>query len=1553
MSDSRLEKFIYAICSMDVSDLPVPLSRIEKLWNCLITGETPDFEPLSRNEKYLMAMLDRYDISNLPAPMSRGEKLLYKIAVGETDLSDVPGYLSRYEELLKYLIENGENSEDDFEYVLYTLNQSLHTLYLTAEKPVKKAIVYGDTLVNTLQESSSLSVTPMGEAIDTQQATITGTANGVIKSAILTGQTLVNKFDDKCYDLSNWNGSLYKIFYFDNLEVGKEYVFYAPFKGVHTGRDSAVQLKAGSRTLYQAYADSHGTINVKFTLTEGERLHFDNYAIFGNTLKVDYPEILILESKYYYDGISFFTGMKSVQMPVLTTTGKNVFDGDNSMELGAWHKEGTPFETSNEIRCKNNFTPFPKGLKNGDVMYIVLSDTSINSNTNMHVYDESKTKIATLGYDSSPYIEGTFFVNGVSTVTIHDASKCKYFSFRAISTNTECKFAIMVNTSAPYEPYKSNILTVNEPIELRGIGDGSNRVEDELDCLTGEVSVVIDEYILTGNENWSLLKDSFSNMENSTLFKTTLNLDVIDNSPCLSADLNNENVYSLDRGGIFFTTGGQFRMRVMNADLTTTDVNGLKTYLQNNNFKFLYVKAQEVIKTVDLTVVDQDGNTVPHLQAFNETTHISTSSAGLFPNVVIPATVSYPSIIKPSTLYTVKLKRSVTSGTLMINVGGTEQAVTSDCFTMTTPSTLTSQDVIFSGKGNVISEVTVVEGDQTSKEYGYFEGMQSVKMPVLTTTGKNIFSPTKMIINDGATYGYYKYKDDESVRCTLSISDKDTSVDISGIYFGMSKLGKNANNGIEWLIGNGSVTQPNKLSLTTNRNFISIYPNNTKTLNKLTKRFNIQLEYGEVKTTYEPYKSNILTTSEEVELRGIGDVHDELDCLTGQVTERIGEIVLNGSENWVIENPLSNDEYIYFKLNDPNTIKSNVPTTMVVNVLTDKLKISSYSKETSTKSNSYFQAWTSHFIGVSRTELSTQDVVGFKEWLSNNNIPIQYPLSEKSIKTVDLTVVNQDNQPTELGTFENVTHVSLEAENLIPEVEMEVATNLLEDTVFNLTDAFNTLYPTAAKPVKGAILSGMTLVNMHPIDYTVGGSGTVFFLQRDIPGTMIKPNTRYFLRLYNTHQSIMRAYFRPCVNNTVNLISSDNKCAIFTTKSEFTENDFNNNKIHFYSPSELTLEDVKDTKVILCEYIEGMENWDIPYFEGMQSVKMPVLTSTGKNLFNIEDNTHVLTKLENGNYSSIPFKSFNLPKFKEKTSYTLSFSVSEFHDGTYQFPEIIYTDGTKLVSYRANKTFNGNPAYILTSDSTKTISHIDFSYGINSVILEFVHFQIEEGSNSTSYEPFKSNILTVNEEVELRGIGKVKDELNLLTGELTERIGESNSENFAKCGYSSTLFNGYYTAIIDLNNKASSSAIKANLVPTQGFTDGLDCGIYNNPGNVVVFKKGATLEEIKNLVSNLIIQYQLAEKSVKTVDLTVQDQNGNETKLGTFDDTTHVLLNSEGLVPEATLTVRTKIPSASSTSLLMDDISTKQERLNTTIDEQSNNVDATMIATTEIFEETL
>ena len=38
-------------------------------------------------------------------------------------------------------------------------------------------------------------------------------------------------------------------------------------------------------------------------------------------------------------------------------------------------------------------------------------------------------------------------------------------------------------------------------------------------------------------------------------------------------------------------------------------------------------------------------------------------------------------------------------------------------------------------------------------------------------------------------------------------------------------------------------------------------------------------------------------------------------------------------------------------------------------------------------------------------------------------------------------------------------------------------------------------------------------------------------------------------------------------------------------------------------------------KAMLIPYQQGMENWDIPYFEGMTSVKAPTLHTIGKNLF--------------------------------------------------------------------------------------------------------------------------------------------------------------------------------------------------------------------------------------------------------------------------------------------------------------------------------------------------
>ena len=1076
MSDSRLEKFIYAICSMDVTDLPVPLSRIEKLWNCLITGETPDFEPLSRNEKYLMAMLDRYDISNLPAPMSRGEKLLYKIAVGETDLSDVPGYLSRYEELLKYLIENSGISGGDFEYVLYTLNQSLNTLYTTAEKPVKSAILSGNTLVNV-----NIGFTSTWGGIIVSQSEVSS-----------IGRTTTTWDFDKALLKSN---TVYLITYNCNTNLTKD-----------IDRGISVYCVGGT----SGYSTFTNGLN-SFTFTTGD-LSVDSNRVYlgiqlgtGNESDVVISNIMIIE---YQDGmekwdIPYFEGMQSVKMPVLTTS---------------------------------TFIP----------MYSFLKDDGKENFTKLYTEFYEVTK-DTFTFKQSGHYQRI----GITTDNFKKEGK------QTLERNKEYQFKIEI---------LENTLSIDMEIQCRP------KYTDGLTRIVGAGKTPIYEF-----------------------------------SKTITSEIPEDDVHGSGEMILFHLPSGY--------------------------------------------------------------------------------------------------------------------------------------------NGEVSFKVTIGEG--------------------------------------------------------------------------------NVNN----------------------------------------------------------IKTNILTVNEEVELGSVGEVKDELNLLTGQLTQRTETRAYQEGDE-------SNSE-----------------------VLTD---------------------------------------------MTNT----RYKLPKEVIKTVDLTVFNQDNQPTKLGTFENLTYVSLESAGLIPEVEMEVATNLLEDTVFTLTNAFNTLYPTAAKSVVDGTLYGQTLVNIHPAEYTISrASDTTYYIGKDMPKKLIKPSTRYFLRLYNTHQSIIRAYFKPCINNTVDLISSDNKCAIFTTKSEFTDSDFGNNKIHFYSSSAITLDDVKDTKIILCEYQDGMENWDIPYFTGMQSVQMPVLTTSNLgNLLKREQLQKGMFKNDNG--VVIPTVDMIVSDFivREFDEYTLS------HSGSWCWTKIFEYDGEKVfIQYSETR---GDSHTAILNGRTKFIRiAIEHSFSLADTLdIKLCPYA------SRNSQPYKSNILSTPSDLELRGIGDVQDTLDCLTGEVVERIGEivlnGNSDETWVSKRNITINNieyeQYYLVSHPISEKNNSGATSLpNIISDKGTTDPFDglwsggsiktISVRESDGLYYFCMNFPKNEDIKEWLSQnpITICYHLETESIKTVDLTVIDQDGNETKLRTFDDTTHVLLNSEGLIPTASLTVRTKIPSASSTSLLMDELSTEQQQLETTVDEQSENVDATMIATTEIYEETL
>ena len=243
---------------------------------------------------------------------------------------------------------------------------------------------------------------------------------------------------------------------------------------------------------------------------------------------------------------------------------------------------------------------------------------------------------------------------------------------------------------------------------------------------------------------------------------------------------------------------------------------------------------------------------------------------------------------------------------------------------------------------------------------------------------------------------------------------------------------------------------------------------------------------------------------------------------------------------------------------------------------------------------------------------------------------------------------------------------------------------------------------------KSAILKGQTLVNLVPrkiIDHIassdwdgycclVQNSKQSFDQWRALQD--LKPNTKYYISCYvETFEDANNKDY--CLNNpSVESIFEDSMIIngvgryqwLSTTKSELTDEIF----IVLRSQNAHARGAIKIRDIMIIEYQEGMKNWDIPYFEGIQSVKMPVLTTSNE-------------------------------------------------------------DGTK------------------------------------------------------------TNILTVNEDVTLRSNGDICDELNLLTGQLTQRIGEDGVVLSQEVVKTVDLSDNHVYSYKDVTHYDCSSA-EGSLVPT-------------------------------------------------------------------------------------------------------------------------------------------
>ena len=281
----------------------------------------------------------------------------------------------------------------------------------------------------------------------------------------------------------------------------------------------------------------------------------------------------------------------------------------------------------------------------------------------------------------------------------------------------------------------------------------------------------------------------------------------------------------------------------------------------------------------------------------------------------------------------------------------------------------------------------------------YFEGMQSVKMPVLTTTGKNLFDDNTVF-----KQGYVNYM-------TGGITMASNATDMITDYIPFSNAGEftisydgdrrvdivcydSNKNYINGVAGNGSV-----VTITEKTAYIVVMVRNISNVKN-----RVQIEKGTQVTPYEPYKTNILTVNEDVTLRGIGDVRDTLDLTTGELTQRIGEIVLDGSEDWTNQSvhDRTNTKRYILSINDTNLSEIYSSTSVNVNLLSNFKANSPINRDTDIEGITMI-CWnkTTKDISIRVNKTTVNSLDEFKNWLSQNPITLQYHQASESIKTVD------------------------------------------------------------------------------------------------------------------------------------------------------------------------------------------------------------------------------------------------------------------------------------------------------------------------------------------------------------------------------------------------------------------------------------------------------------------------------------------------------------------------------------------------------------------------
>lgn len=317
---------------------------------------------------------------------------------------------------------------------------------------------------------------------------------------------------------------------------------------------------------------------------------------------------------------------------------------------------------------------------------------------------------------------------------------------------------------------------------------------------------------------------------------------------------------------------------------------------------------------------------------------------------------------------------------------------------------------VFIATGNILNNFTwrpqLEEGENFT---GFEQGglMPSVEFPSaiknvdenieIDICNKNLLS-NKIEDYDisSGLYGYRKIVGELRKKyLVLTITDRDTSIDINEVYFGFTGNGKNGDEEKAWIVQKGSilgVLAGNKRYISTqNFKYFSFYPNNKETFNKIFNRFNIEVELSD-----ESSPSNFITHESKNLVFPLtqGQKLMQGDYLADDgIHHTRKQIVLDGSddENWAVWTAsLTNVERFYTNLE--KKLKDNGAS------LCSHFKFSNINLDTEHFSWSTSAGIRKQFvIFIDKSKATT--VTELKTWLSQNPITVEYELAEEEIET--------------------------------------------------------------------------------------------------------------------------------------------------------------------------------------------------------------------------------------------------------------------------------------------------------------------------------------------------------------------------------------------------------------------------------------------------------------------------------------------------------------------------------------------------------------------------